>query len=103
MSFKLEELGGHAFYQGLPGPQDQLNFGWKPGWYFISERGLSKGKTFGPWPTPDSALECGPVQATCFGVEMATRLRDENHQDELRWEEAQQEPDREPFFPNEER
>ncbi len=66
MSFKLDELGGHAVYKNVTGF-------YYPGWYFISERGLSKGQTFGPWDTPELALEFGPVHAVCAGVEMATK------------------------------
>ncbi len=76
MTFKLDELGGHAFYREPPTKDSTIP---KKGWYFISERGQSKGATFGPWATSESALEWGPAHAACSGVELATRRREENH------------------------
>ena len=65
MTFKIDELGGHAFYK------NEMS-GWRPGWWFKSERGLSNGQCFGPWATPDAALEWGPAHAACYGVKVAT-------------------------------
>lgn len=75
MSFKVSELHGQAFYR-----RGEAASAWKgpgyegPGWWFESNHGLTAGLEFGPFATPDAALEHGPPLAACYGVELATAI-----------------------------
>ncbi len=75
----LGDLGGYVSHKPNVRPS---------GWYFTSDRGLTTGQRYGPWPTATSAFEGGPVWAACRGVEMATRRRDVDEMDVKKWIDA---------------